>query len=159
VLGAVAERRLLADVHEQLHARADDVRLGQPRDLYDGQQRVLGVRYARGVPELQPKLYWQRQFGSVQLQRDRLHLGCGHVREQLDGRELRAGRLRLPVCHVDLDMQHQRDVRLGFLHGGVRSWADSVCQRHRGSGVRAGRAVGNCDDVRRCVRGHRRRCG
>ncbi len=88
-----------------------------------GLQRVPGVeRHAQlgscpTTSSSTPKLYRQRWFGSVHLQRDRVRLVNGHVREQLDGRELRAGRLRLSVHHVDFDMRHQHDLRVWFLHG------------------------------------------
>jgi hypothetical protein len=70
VFGDVAERCVLDDMHEQLLARADRVRVGGPRDVHAREQRLLVVRDTRCMPGFAPELHRERRFGGVHLQRE-----------------------------------------------------------------------------------------
>jgi len=105
VLGDGAERGVFFDVHEQLLARANVMRVGQPRDLHGGRQRLLGVRDGGCVPGSAPELHRHGGVGCVHLQHELdVPYGGIHVRELFERRGLRTGFVRLLLRVNDIGL-------------------------------------------------------
>jgi hypothetical protein len=122
----VQRRRVL---HQQLYARANHMRLQQPRHMRAGRQRLLGLRHTRGLRD-PPELHGYGGGGCVHLQRRFCVQNRGNdVRELGDPGDVldrRAG-LRIRVSCVALYQwrMQRRSMLQQRMHAGsnvVRQW-------------------------------------
>ena len=154
VFGNGAGRSVLADVYEQLHVGPDRVRVGGSCEVHAGEQRLLGVRDARGVRVTSDVhgrggvvgVHVQHRSG-VQRRGQGVHerVGAGDVRRRFAGVLLRV--------HV-VDVSGQPDVSERGVRGHVRArsgqlqWPAAANMRHQWPVAEQGHGVRIEPDVR-----------
>jgi hypothetical protein len=117
------ERFVRLDVHEQLYAGANFLRLRGPRDVRTRQQRLLCLRRAGSVRQPASDVHRDRRLRGLHVQR---HPPLHHHRQGVCERQRsgdllhRFARVRVRIGEYDL---HRRLLfrRMHLLHSGVRS--------------------------------------
>ena len=136
LLRDVAQRRMLAHVHQQLHAGADDVRGWQVGYLHPRGQWVLGVWRTGCLYRGAPELYRRGRVGGMHVQygSDLFELGW-NLRELQHADDVRAGPPRVLLRGIKLTLRRAPKLRGSGGDGGVWLQCRSGLQR-RGYSVR-----------------------